>query len=92
MGLNEARAITNAYNRVRFGAAKLSGSERKQIEVLLSQKRFAEGRALLKPMSASALDQREPLYLAIRLEMLANQFAQAKLMIDVVLQHLFVSF
>ncbi len=37
LGLNEARAITNAYNRVRFGAAKLSGLERKQIEQLLSQ-------------------------------------------------------
>jgi len=37
LGLNEARAITNAYNRVRFGAAKLSVSERKQIEQLLAQ-------------------------------------------------------
>jgi len=37
LGLNEARAVTNAYNRVRFGAAKLSVSERKQIEQLLSQ-------------------------------------------------------
>lgn len=37
VGLNEARAITNAYNRVRFGEEKLSASERKQIELLLSQ-------------------------------------------------------
>ena len=35
--LNEARAITNAYNRVRFGAEKLSVTERKQIDLLLSQ-------------------------------------------------------
>ena len=37
VGLNEARAITNAYNRVRFGEEKLSVSERRQIELLLSQ-------------------------------------------------------
>jgi transglutaminase-like putative cysteine protease len=36
VGLNEARAITNAYNRVRYGEEKLSASERKQIEQLLS--------------------------------------------------------
>jgi len=35
--INEARAITNAYNRVRFGEEKLSDSERRQIEGLLSQ-------------------------------------------------------
>ncbi len=37
VGLTEARAITNAYNRVRFGAEKLSAAERKQIEELLSE-------------------------------------------------------
>lgn len=37
LGLNEARAITNAYNRVRFGEEKLSIGERKQIDLLLSQ-------------------------------------------------------
>jgi transglutaminase-like putative cysteine protease len=37
VGINEARAITNAYNRVRYGAQKLSASDRKQIELLLSQ-------------------------------------------------------
>src|SRR6266550_2698087 len=37
VGLNEARAITHAYNRVRFGEEQLSASERKQIERLLSQ-------------------------------------------------------
>src|ERR1700686_4256311 len=37
VGLNEAHAITNAYNRVRFGEEQLSASERKQIEQLLSQ-------------------------------------------------------
>ena len=37
LGLNEARAITNAYNRVRFGEEKLSVAERKQIDLLLSQ-------------------------------------------------------
>jgi transglutaminase-like putative cysteine protease len=35
--LNEARAITNAYNRVRYGAAQLSPAEQKQIEELLLQ-------------------------------------------------------
>ena len=37
VGLSEARAITNAYNRVRFGEEKLSAAEQKQIELLLSQ-------------------------------------------------------
>ena len=37
LGLSEARAITNAYNRVRFGEEHLSDSERKQIEQLLSE-------------------------------------------------------
>jgi transglutaminase-like putative cysteine protease len=37
LGLNEARAITNAYNRVRFGEEKLSVAERKQIDLLLFQ-------------------------------------------------------
>jgi transglutaminase-like putative cysteine protease len=37
VGLNEASAITKAYNRVRYGEEKLSASERKQIELLLSQ-------------------------------------------------------
>src|SRR6266496_421171 len=36
VGMNEACAITNAYNRVRYGEEKLSASERKQIEELLS--------------------------------------------------------
>jgi len=36
-GVNEARTITQAYNRVRFGEEKLSESERKQIEQLLSR-------------------------------------------------------
>ena len=36
-GINEAQAITNAYNRVRFGEEKLSPSERSQIESLLSR-------------------------------------------------------
>jgi hypothetical protein len=35
VGLTEAQAITNAYNRVRYGAARLSASEQKQIEQLL---------------------------------------------------------
>src|SRR6266404_4657435 len=35
VGLNEARAITSAYNRVRFGEEQLSVAERKQIELLL---------------------------------------------------------
>jgi hypothetical protein len=37
VGMNEARAITNAYNRVRFGEKELSADERKQIERLRSQ-------------------------------------------------------
>jgi hypothetical protein len=37
VGLSEARAITNAYNRVRYGEEQLSASERKQIESLLFQ-------------------------------------------------------
>ena len=37
VGMSEARAITNAYNRVRYGEQKLSASEREQIEQLLSQ-------------------------------------------------------
>src|ERR1700738_4446281 len=37
VGMNEARAITNAYNRVRYGEQKLSASEREQIEDLLSR-------------------------------------------------------
>ena len=37
VGLNEASAITKAYNRVRYGEEKLSAAERKQIELLLSQ-------------------------------------------------------
>lgn len=36
VGLNEASAITKAYNRVRFGEEKLSAAERKQIDALLS--------------------------------------------------------
>src|SRR5712691_10479643 len=36
VGMGEALAITRAYNRVRYGAEKLSASERKQIEELLS--------------------------------------------------------
>jgi transglutaminase-like putative cysteine protease len=36
VGLNEASAITKAYNRVRYGEEKLSAAERKQIEALLS--------------------------------------------------------
>ncbi len=36
LGMNEASEITNAYNRVRYGAEKLSASERKHIEELLS--------------------------------------------------------
>ena len=35
VGISEARAITLAYNRVRFGDEKLSSSERTQIEELL---------------------------------------------------------
>jgi hypothetical protein len=37
VGVNEARDITNAYNRVRFGEEKLSEAERNQIEGLLSR-------------------------------------------------------
>lgn len=37
VGVNEARDITNAYNRVRFGEEKLSEAERTQIESLLSR-------------------------------------------------------
>lgn len=37
LGMTEARAITNAYNRVRFGSEKLSPAERKRIEQLLFQ-------------------------------------------------------
>jgi hypothetical protein len=36
-GINGTQAITNAYNRVRFGDEKLSASERSQIESLLSR-------------------------------------------------------
>ncbi|MEP6743582.1 MAG: transglutaminaseTgpA domain-containing protein [bacterium] len=36
LGLNEAEAITAAYNRVRFGRQALSFTERKQIERLLT--------------------------------------------------------
>jgi protein-glutamine gamma-glutamyltransferase len=36
VGMSEASAITRAYNRVRYGAEKLSASERKQIAELLS--------------------------------------------------------
>ncbi|MGZ5436929.1 MAG: transglutaminaseTgpA domain-containing protein [Pyrinomonadaceae bacterium] len=36
-GVNEARDITNAYNRVRFGEEKLSEAERIHIESLLSR-------------------------------------------------------
>jgi transglutaminase-like putative cysteine protease len=37
LGLSEAQAITNAYNRVRFGNDRLADSERTQIESLLSR-------------------------------------------------------
>ncbi len=36
-GMNEARAITTAYNRVRFGEEQLTSGERTEIESLLSQ-------------------------------------------------------
>ncbi|HEX5702387.1 MAG TPA: transglutaminaseTgpA domain-containing protein [Pyrinomonadaceae bacterium] len=36
-GVNEARDITNAYNRVRFGEEKLSDAERSHIESLLAR-------------------------------------------------------
>src|SRR5713101_6938643 len=35
VGMSEALAITQAYNRVRYGAEKLSASERREIEQLL---------------------------------------------------------
>jgi len=35
VGMNEAHAITNAYNRVRYGAEQLSASEQEQINELL---------------------------------------------------------
>jgi hypothetical protein len=37
VGISEAQAITRAYNRVRFGEAQLTDSERVQIEDLLSR-------------------------------------------------------
>jgi transglutaminase-like putative cysteine protease len=37
LGMNDARAITDVYNRVRFGEAKLSATELREIENLLSQ-------------------------------------------------------
>jgi len=37
VGVTEARAITNAYNRVRFGEQTLSAPERNEIEKLLSR-------------------------------------------------------
>ena len=37
VGMNEALAITQAYNRVRYGAEKLSASERKRIEEMLAE-------------------------------------------------------
>jgi len=37
VGMSEAQAITNAYNRVRYGEESVSATERKQIEQLLSQ-------------------------------------------------------
>jgi protein-glutamine gamma-glutamyltransferase len=37
VGVGEAAAITNAYNRVRFGEEKLTESERSRIESLLSR-------------------------------------------------------
>lgn len=40
VGMSEASAITNAYNRVRYGEENLSISERKQIEQLLSRLEF----------------------------------------------------
>jgi protein-glutamine gamma-glutamyltransferase len=36
LGINEAREITNLYNRVRYGAEKLSASERRQIDEMLA--------------------------------------------------------
>jgi len=43
VGVNEAIAITDAYNRVRFGADTLSDSEQKQIEELLARIEKAQG-------------------------------------------------
>jgi transglutaminase-like putative cysteine protease len=37
VGISEALAITQAYNRVRYGAEKLSASERKRIEEMLAE-------------------------------------------------------
>jgi len=37
VGMNEARTITNAYNRVRYGEEELSASDRKEIDGLLSR-------------------------------------------------------
>jgi len=37
VGVNEAEAITNAYNRVRFGADQLTQAEQRQIEELLAR-------------------------------------------------------
>ncbi len=37
VGLNEALAITSAYNRVRFGSQRLSGTEQEQIEQMLRE-------------------------------------------------------
>jgi len=37
VGMNEAQAITNAYNRVRFGAEKLSAPDRTRIEQMLAE-------------------------------------------------------
>jgi transglutaminase-like putative cysteine protease len=37
LGMNEASEITNAYNRVRYGAEKLSASEGKRIEEMLAE-------------------------------------------------------
>jgi transglutaminase-like putative cysteine protease len=37
LGMNEASAVTQAYNRVRYGEEKLSASERRQIDDLLSR-------------------------------------------------------
>ena len=43
LGVNEARAITNAYNRVRYGEEKLTDSERTQIESLLTRLERKQG-------------------------------------------------
>ena len=42
-GVNEARAITTAYNRVRFGEEELTAAERTQIEKLLARLERSEG-------------------------------------------------